>query len=364
MNETIINNRKGLFKNVIFIGPQYKNSRGGIGAVLATYAENIKEFKFIASYNSLYSLPKNIFFFIKAIMLLVKKLMSDKDIKIVHLHGNLKGSFYRMYVFFLVSKYLFNKKVIYHYHAGERFKVFYDEANSIIKYFLSHLLRKTDVFICLTNKFYLFFNENYIVNRIKVLHNPVSLPKFIDAETSKSPILKLLFLGRIVEPKGIFDLVNVMINHRDEFKNRVTLYIGGSDDEMILSKLIRENNVEGYVEFLGWVNGRDKEKLLATSDVFVLPSYREGMPVSILEAMSYGKAILSTSVGGIPEIVQNNRNGLLFNPGDVNQLKQCIQQLIENRPMVSQMGLVSREKVNNFLSPTVIKKLEEIYQNI
>src|SRR5699024_4267681 len=311
MNGKNINNKTGIFKKVIFIGPQYKNSRGGIGAVLATYAQNIKDFKFIASYNSLYSLPKNSLFFIKAIMILFKKLMLDKDIRIVHLHGNLKGSFYRMYIFFVISKYIFHKKVIYHYHAGERFKVFYDGANRFIKYLLSHLLRKSDVLICLSNNFYLFFNKNYRVNKIEVLHNPVSLPSSGDANRSKDPILKLLFLGRIVEPKGIFDLLNVMLKYRSELEGHVVLHIGGSDDGMKISKFIQENNLEGYIVFKGWVKGRDKEMLLSACDVFVLPSYREGMPVSILEAMSYGKAILSTTVGGVPEIVQNNGNGLL-----------------------------------------------------
>src|SRR5699024_4694239 len=121
------------------------------------------------------------------------------------------------------------------------------------------------------------------VNKIRVLYNPVSLPSLDGATLSKTQILKLLFLGRIVEPKGIFDLLDVMIKHRDELKGRVVLHIGGSDEKKMISKLIRENHLEGYIVFEGWVKGKDKERLLSTSDVFVLPSHREGMPVSLLE---------------------------------------------------------------------------------
>ena len=108
------------------------------------------------------------------------------------------------------------------------------------------------------------------------------------------------------------------------------MYIGGNGEIQRLKELINKHNIEDIVEFLGWISSMEKAIILNSTDVYILPSYNEGLPISILESMSYGKAIISTNVGGIPEIVRNKENGLLINPGELKQMEQAIDFFLEN----------------------------------
>jgi glycosyltransferase involved in cell wall biosynthesis len=80
--------------------------------------------------------------------------------------------------------------------------------------------------------------------------------------------------------------------------------------------------------------------------------------------MSYGKAIISTKVGGIPEIVRNKENGLLINPGDLEQIKQSLNFFLENPEKIEEYGVVSEQKVQKYLPNSVLKELEEIYKSV
>jgi glycosyltransferase involved in cell wall biosynthesis len=118
------------------------------------------------------------------------------------------------------------------------------------------------------------------------------------------------------------------------------------------------------VEFLGWISGMGKAIILNSSDVYILPSYNEGLPISILESMSYGKAIISTYVGGIPEIVRNKENGLLINPGELKQIEQTIDFFLENPDQIKEYGVISKQKVQKHLPHSVLKELQEIYKSV
>ena len=126
----------------------------------------------------------------------------------------------------------------------------------------------------------------------------------------------LLFLGLLGKNKGIYDLLECIRDHKVEFQGKLKLYIGGNGEIEHVKQLIKEYGIADIVIFEGWVSGDKKIELLNKSDAYILPSYKEGLPISILEAMSYGMPIISTPVGGIPEIVSNGENGYLVEPGN------------------------------------------------
>ena len=107
-----------------------------------------------------------------------------------------------------------------------------------------------------------------------------------------------------------------------------------------------------------------KVAVFNNADVFILPSYNEGLPISILEAMSYGKAIISTSVGGIPEIVKQNENGLLIEPGNLEQIEQSINNLLEHPELINEFGAISEQLVQKYLPHFVLKELEGYYTSV
>src|SRR5690606_121092 len=131
-----------------------------------------------------------------------------------------------------------------------------------------------------------------------------------------------------------------------------------------LRNYIENENLSDIVEYVGWVDGQKKNDLLLQCNVLILPSYNEGLPISILEAMSYGKAIIATTVGGIPEIVSDNENGFLFTPGDKETLAFLIKKFTTDPELIKRLGDVSLKKVQPYLIDNVIKQLEVIYKSI
>lgn len=116
------------------------------------------------------------------------------------------------------------------------------------------------------------------------------VPKWINSRTDASP---LLFLGH---NKGIYDLIDVIALHKKEFHGRQKLRVGGNREVDKVNILIKEKKISDIVSYVGWVSGGRKVELLDVSDAYILPSYKEGLTISILEAMSYGLPMISTKV--------------------------------------------------------------------
>lgn len=346
---------------VLTVGTDYQDHRGGVGAVIEVYSQYYEVFKFIPTHKTGTSFSKS-FVFLISLFKLFAKLISDRQIKIVHIHGASYGSFYRKFVVFWVSKYLFGKKVIYHMHGGG-FQIFFNKSNSISKKLIKFLFAKSDTVICLSQSWIKYYGENF---KTKVL---VELPNIIDypvkgSFSSNGDIITFLFLGLICKEKGIFDLVDVIAKNKAKYQSRIKLKIGGNGEVKRLQEMIKENHIEEIVDFLGWITSDKKAIVLNDCSIYILPSYHEGLPISILESMSYGKPVISTRVGGIPEIVKDRENGLLINPGDLTQIQQSLDFFIDNPDLIGKYGTVSEQIVQKYLPHSVLNKLEMIYKSV
>ena len=176
---------------------------------------------------------------------------------------------------------------------------------------------------------------------------------------------KLLFLGYISRDKGIFDLVECIKEYHLEYHDKLMLYIGGSQyEESQLIELIKENNLQDVITFCGWVSGNKKVDLLNNADAFILPSYKEALPISIIEAMTYSLPIISTEVGGIPELVEHDVNGFLFVPGDQNAMKNYIDILMYDYNKRKQMSDNSYSRSLNYLPENAQLKLNQLYKSL
>lgn len=164
--------------------------------------------------------------------------------------------------------------------------------------------------------------ENYSILHEDALHDRLNRPCNN----------KVLFLGELGRRKGCYDIPAVVKQVAEKIPNvKFVLCGAGSEaDEKAIRKLVHENGVDKNVEFPGWVRGQEKDKVLRESDVFFLPSYNEGMPMSILDAMGYGLPVVSTNVGGIPKIVHNEENGGCCNVGNIKTFASGIIELLFN----------------------------------
>lgn len=355
-----------LARRVLTAGPEHINYRGGIGGVMNVYARYISPYKCVTSHTPTARKWQLIPFFLKQYALFVRTLRTDPAIRIVHLQASSYGSFYRKLVLFLTAKYGFGKRTIYHVHGSE-FAVFYQKSNRITQWLVRFLIEHTDVVICLSASWKAFFTENFRVRHIEILGNVIHKPNQPRRDRLRQPVtapLRVLFLGAIGDRKGIFDLLDVIREHKSTFSGRLELRIGGNGDIDRLTTYIARHNLGDLVHFEGWVSGDDKARLLSESDVYILPSYNEGLPLAILEAMSYQLPIISTPVGGTAEAVIEGVNGFLVPPGDKPALYDRLMRFVTDPELARRLGDESGRIVKRYQPEAIFPALCVIYERM
>jgi glycosyltransferase involved in cell wall biosynthesis len=339
------------------VAPQ--NTKGGIGSVLHLYT------KYVYNAEVLYTYPETKYtsrfiYFLQSLGRLAYKMSTDKDISIVHVHTASRGSFYRKSIVLLLSK-LFLKKVILHIHGGG-FKSFM-ETSYINRRWCNYVLRLADLNICLSEEWYTYFTSKWRLNNIAILPNPIAIPSWSEHNYDRHK-LKLLYLGTVVQTKGIFDLIDFFSSNSYFLENKIVLHIGGEGDLVRLRSLVDKYKMNEKIIIHGWMNAIQKDELFRQSDVYILPSYAEGLPMSILEAMSYAKPIIATHVGGIPSLVKKQTNGWLFDPNDFTQLQQIFDDLFQQPQQLSKFSHNSYQLAKAYDIKKIAYQLEQLYENI
>lgn len=348
---------------VLFIGIDYRHPKGGVASVEHEYSKVFSPFKFVRTCVSGGKAVKGLVAF-EGLLKYIYKLLTDRKIKIIHVNAASDASFWRKRIFINIGK-LFKKKIVYHNHGGG-FRRFHSEHPRQVE----HTIAKADCVIALSESWRAFFSNELGCRRVEVINNPVSPPIAVSSPTDSSandlivPPMRLLYLGAVTEKKGIYDLLEVLADNRAAYSGVIELLIGGNGEVDKLQRMIVDKHLKNIVKFQGWVDGEKKTRLLQQADVYILPSYYEGLPVSILEAMAYGKPVISTRVGGIPEIVKDNENGILAEPGDKGALKGAIDRMIESDEMRKSMGERGREMVKPYYIAEVAAALRTLYSSL
>lgn len=320
---------------VLMIGSDNR-VKGGITSVILQLMnhpwekENV-DMKFLPTFIE-GSVLNRLFYFIKSYIKLIILLVIYQP-NILHIHMSHNGSFYRKYYIHKLCN-LFGTKTIIHLHSSE-FKKFYENGKGNRKRKIQSLLKECDRVFVLGDKWNKIIKEMEPRSKTVVLNNTVALPKLTDNSSDEKGIINVLFLGVLVKRKGVIDLLNAVERlNRDGVleKYNVRFKIGGTgQEEDSLKNFIATHGLSDFVEFLGWVSGENKEKFLSDSQIFTLPSYNEGLPISILEAISSGLPIVSTDVGSVNEAVINDYNGYLVEPGNIDGLKNSLEKIIVDK---------------------------------
>jgi glycosyltransferase involved in cell wall biosynthesis len=344
-----------LADKVLTIGPVAK-PLGGISQVIINYRDYIFPHMHRLEFNTGKSGWTNVWAFFRVIFGETFLLLRHRSLSIVHLHTASGITFLRVFFFWLIAKMLFRKTVM-HIHAGS-FGDYYHTHPCFVRFVLNHSTRV----VALSEEWKIFFEKEVNLNNVVVVNNLIPLPNYTPHEHTN--IIHFLFLGHMVAAKGIFDLLSVMSTHADELRNRMFLHICGSKNEDEVLRIIEEHHLEDFVKFEGWVTSNRKTELLNQCDVFILPSYIEGVPLSILECMTYRMGIIATRIGGIPSIVHEGENGFLFEPGDKQSLFNYIKQYIEHQETISLHGYRSYNISQNHLPESVSLSLTSLYTSI
>lgn len=342
-------------KRVLMVGPA-RSVKGGMTTVVDNYydygLDKIVELKYIESCNDSNKISK----FFKEIKGLneFKKELDNFDV--VHIHMASRRSTFRKgkYVRLAIAK---GKKVIIHIHGAE-YKLFFDECNEKQKEYVKETLALADKIIVLSEEWKDYFKNLVDEDKIIVIYNSIVVPEEFEKNVDTN---KLLFLGRIGQRKGIYDLIEVIDKLKSKFPN-IKLYVGGDGEVEKLKQLIQEKQLEKNVEYIGWTSGEKKEKILKECSFYILPSYNEGMPMSVLEGMAYKNIVISTNVGGIPKVIENNKNGILIEPGDKEKLEEELIRLLKNKDLRLKLSKGARKTVElKFNIENIIKKIIKTY---
>ena len=242
--------------------------------------------------------------------------------------------------------------------------------NIILKFFILTVLKISLLFkksyILVQNKYDFDFVKKKLPNKNNILlpASGVDTNKFLQTKEPKGNVI-FLFASRIIKDKGIIELIEATKQLKSQ-KKKFELYIAGSPDFQNKSTIshvqLKTWESLGYIRYLGLV--KDMEQLYKKVHVGILPSYREGLPKSLLEAASSGKPIITTDVPGCNEIVKNEFNGLIVPPKDSNELMKAMKKLILNKKLRISMGKKGRELIKkNFSNSKATKDIINLYQN-
>jgi phosphatidyl-myo-inositol dimannoside synthase len=160
--------------------------------------------------------------------------------------------------------------------------------------------------------------------------------------------LKILCVGRLIERKGQHHLIDAVRRVTDEGVDVTLDLVGTGDAQAANQSQVARLGLSDRVRFLGYIPREHIASHYAAADVFVLPSYNEGMSVALLEAMASGLAVVVTPTGGTPELVEPEITGLIFDWGDVDSLTTHLRRLAQDRSLVRRMGEASCKRAGNF----------------
>lgn len=347
-------------RRVLMIGPG-RDVRGGISTVVNSYfdlgIEKDTEIKYIATMEDGNPLKK---LFVAAKAFVQFSSVSSKY-EIVHVHMAAQASFLRKKMFIQKAKKA-GKEVIIHSHAADFDKYYFEQSDNKNRKRIIDTFAMADRVIVLSEEWAEFFGKNICKpEKITILYNGVILPPYEEKNYSDHNVL---MLGRLGERKGTYDLLKSIPAVLQTVPD-ARFYFGGDGDIDGCKMLAEELGVKDHVQFLGWIKGTDKEVLFKKCSIFTLPSYHEGMPMAVLEAMSYGLATVSTNAGGIPQIINDGVDGYRIEAGDVEALSNRFITLLKSEQLKHDMGQRAIQRIKEKFDVRVsYDRLMRIYQEV
>lgn len=339
---------------VMLIGPSPYRAQGGMATVLNDILQNAElnrqyEIEMYESYIG-GSLLKRVLFSFTAYCKF-KCIFKTYDLFHVHM-ASYTSTFRKGYYIHFLKRH--GKKVLLHVHGGEYLK-FYNGLSEKKKKKVDEIWKQSDLIIVLSEKWKSRFDKIFDPEKIVVLNNGIDVEIYSKAVCSvEEHKNSFLILGRLEEEKGIYDLIEA-VSIAAKSNPKIKFSIAGDGEKEKVQALIKERGLSEHIKLVGWLNQERKLELMKSVSTVVLPSHNEGLPMSILEGMAAGKAIISTDVGAIPEVI-SEENGILFQPKDVEALAQAIVKCSLDPVM---LGSMSENNIRKIKEQYSMKKMHE-----
>ncbi len=286
---------------------------------------------------------------------------------IIHLHTS-QGIAWLKDTFFVFVGKSYGCRIVLHMHGGN-FDKLHHKNFQLIQNYTRRVMSVADKIIAVSTEWRRRLAQIAPVENIFALRNCIDVDALCPHLTQRSSnVAKALFLGRVGPRKGAFDLLEAMARLKSRTCSLQVWIAGGEERQGDRARAMarrEELQLVDECQLVGIVRGAEKVELLRRASFFVLPSYDEGLPMAVLEAMAAGLAVISTPVGGIPEVVKDGYNGFLVRPGDVEALAEKLFVLSTNPHLCRDMGKRSREIAERELdAKPYIERLVALYESI
>ncbi|AVR95985.1 hypothetical protein C9I28_09755 [Pseudoduganella armeniaca] len=278
---------------------------------------------------------------------------------LLHVHTASRASFWRKYPAFLLAR-LFGVPTILHLHGGGFAKFYGTECGRLRKWMIRNVYDNVTCVLVLSAQWERWVRGITRNTNVQALYNPV-IAAATTVDWSRRDPATVLMLGRLNKNKGTYDLLKATAKLPPTLAH-ARLCLGGDGEIEQAREAAGALGLAERVELAGWIGPEAKTGYLDSATVYVLPSYNEGLPMSVLEAMAAGLPVVTTPVGGIPEAVTDGVEGFLIQPGDIDALRDRLQALLSDPALARRMGEAGRRKVEaQFLSTTIMPRLERLY---
>ena len=304
---------------------------------------------------------KNVFikilFFFKALVNICWCLKRN-NIDIVHIHMAEKTSVSRKAIVMSLAK-KYGCKIVVQLHAGP-FMKWYDSLTDKKKKAIRKVVNMPDKLLVLGNYWYDQLLKIVDEKKLGVLYNGVIVPQ----SNPYNPNAKnITFFGHLKKEKGIYDLLIAIEQIKEKLPEDTKLNLCGTSDEFDINHYINEHKLSEVVNYCGWINGIKKEDILKNTAISVLPTYIEGLSMTVLEGMAYGIPIVTTNVTTMPEMLGGIVD--LIEPGSIDSLSSGIIDLLFNKQKRIVISHEEFERANStFGVEKIIEQTLRIYKGI
>ena len=330
---------------VLMVGVSSKRV-GGMDAVAQIYKKDQKynsnvKLKYVSTSTNGSIIKRSLCMFMGYIKIFFELIFFKPDI--VHIHMAEKGSTYRKGFVAKLSK-KFNNKVIIHLHAGP-FMAWFNKVKEKDKIKIKKIFSYADKILVLGNYWKDEMSKIVAKDKMQVLYNGVECPKNNNyKENSKN----IVYFGVMRKEKGIYDLLNAIKLINDDLDKNVRVLLYGNDLEGNIKETIDSLELNDRVKMMGWISNQNVKKELEKAMIDILPSYYEGLSMTIIEGMASGVPIITTNISTMPEILGDYK--YMIDAGDVEKLSKYILELVKKPQKRMEISKYEYERVIKIFS--------------
>lgn len=288
-------------------------------------------------------------------------------IALVHINTSLnRQAFWRDLVYLLVAR-LCRVRVLWQVHGGSLPMVFCAE-NHLPPGFLRWILGLPELIVVLAQSEFTAYGDFVPGQVVSVAPNGIDCRPYLAISHRPMPkgaALRLLYLGRLDQRKGLRELIDALGQALRQGLEVNLVMAGSGPDEALLKQHVAESGLSDKVSFPGAMFGQFKRACFSAADVFVLPSWSEGLPYALLEAMAAGLPVIATRVGAIPDVMMEGVHGVFVPRQDPQALVRAMFHLAADRAVLDSMRTACRQRiVRSYSQRALVERFEPLYREL